>query len=138
MIRLRVLQHNVVTWDRLRFDLNNTYRQFDPVILLLSSHGLTDDARIKVLGCRVHQRNASSEPSDRVAIAVRCRLYCRVEDSFLSETLAVAVDTFDNSPGGRHVLSPALTTFSPSPRLPQAPPQTHSGAPGGSPECLSQ
>ena len=54
MPRLRVIQHNVLSWQNRKFDLCNTYRQFDPDIVLINSHGLTDETRLKIPGFRVY------------------------------------------------------------------------------------
>ena len=89
------MQHNVLTWDQRKYDLSNTYRQLDPDIILINSHGLTDDSRLKIPGYRVHQTNLSNERHDGVAIAVKSRLRHRVDDDFISETLAVEIDTSD-------------------------------------------
>ena len=95
MTRLRVVQHNVLTWDRRKYDLCNTYRQLAPDIILINGHGLTNERRIKIPGYRLYQQNFSGEAMDGVAIAVRASLHHRVEDDFLSETLAVNMETTD-------------------------------------------
>ena len=95
MTRLRVILHNVLTWDTRKYDLTNTYRQYDPDIILLTSHGLTDDKKLKIPGFRVYQRNTDNTRMDGVAIAIRHRLQHRLDDDFLSETLAVTTDTTD-------------------------------------------
>ena len=95
MTRLRIVQHNVLHWDRRKYDLSNTYRQLDPDIILINSHGLPNDARLTIPGYRVHLTNLSNEQHDGVAIAVKSRLRHRVDDDFISETLAVELDTSD-------------------------------------------
>ena len=95
MHRLRVIQHNVLPWDARKYDLSNTYRQFDPGIILINSHGLKDKTRLKIPGYRVYQQNLSNELNDGVAIAVKCKIRHKVEDDLLSETLAIETDTSD-------------------------------------------
>lgn len=95
MTRLRVVQHNVLAWDRRKYDLSNTYRQFDPDIILINSHGLKDDTRLKIPGYRLYQSNASNEQMDGVAIALKTKLQHKIEDDFLSETLATTIETED-------------------------------------------
>ena len=95
MPRLRVIQHNVLSWQNRKFDLCNTYRQFDPDIVLINSHGLTDETRLKIPGFRVYQVNSSGEGSDGVAIAVRSKLIHRIQDDFLTDILAVTIETPD-------------------------------------------
>ena len=103
MARVRVIQHNVLSWENRKYDLINTYRHYDADIFLLNSHGLSDDKRLKIPGFRVYQQNYSNDQNDGVAIAVKCRLRHRVEDDFLSETLAIEIDTPDG-----HLLIPTI------------------------------
>ncbi len=95
MRRIRVIQHNVLTWDTRKCDLINTYRQFDPDIVLINSHGLKDEKRLKIPGFRTYQQNFSNEQMDGVAIAIRKTIRHRIEDDFLSETLAVVIESSD-------------------------------------------
>ena len=95
MPRLRVIQHNVLHWPTRKFDLFNTYRQFDPDVILINSHGMSDDSRLKIPGFRVYQMNSSGEASDGVAIAVRSRLNHIIQEDFLSDTLAIDIETPD-------------------------------------------
>ena len=60
MAQLRVIQHNVLSWENRNYELINTYRCYDADILLLNSHGLSDDKRLKISGFRVYQQNYSS------------------------------------------------------------------------------
>ena len=95
MTRLKVVQHNVHTWDTRKYDLSNTFRHIDPDVILLNSHGLKQDTPLKIPGYRIHQQNISDELHDGVAIAVKCHIRHKVEDDFLSETLAIEIDTSD-------------------------------------------
>ena len=95
MPRLRVIQHNVLSWENRKYDLLNTYRHYDPDVILINSHGLSVEKRLKIPGYRVYQQNYSNEQNDGVAIAVKYHLNHRVEDDFLSETLAIETDTHD-------------------------------------------
>ena len=97
MPRLLVIQHNVLSWENRKFDLLNTYRQYDPDVILINSHGLSVDKRLKIPGYRVYQQNYSNEQNDGVAIAFKYHLNDRVEDDFLSETLAIETDTQDGT-----------------------------------------
>lgn len=95
MTRLRVIQHNVLSWDRRKYDLSNTYRQYDPDIILINSHGLRDHSLIKIPGFKTHQRNLTGELMDGVAIAIKTNLRYKIMDDFISETLAIETDTSD-------------------------------------------
>lgn len=95
MPRIRVIQHNVLHWDTRKFDLSNTYRQFDPDVVLINSHGLRDETRLKIPGFRIYQQNISNEINDGVAIAIKSHTRHKVHDDFLSETLAIEIETID-------------------------------------------
>ncbi|KAI3383771.1 hypothetical protein SNEBB_010833 [Seison nebaliae] len=55
------------------------------------SEGVGDS--LKVYGYTVHKSNRSGERNDGVAVATKYGLKCKVLDNFMSETLAVEVDT---------------------------------------------
>ena len=95
MYSLTVVQHNVLSWVSRKFDLSNTYRQLDADIILINSHGLRDDNRLKIPGYRTYQTNVANAVNDGVAIAVKSSIRHKVEDGFLSETLAIETDTND-------------------------------------------
>ena len=95
MPRLLVIQHNVFSWENRKFDLLNTYRQYDPDVILINSHGLSVDKRLTIPDYRRYQQNYNNEQNVGVAIAVKYHLNHRVEDDFLSETLAIKTDTQD-------------------------------------------
>ena len=96
MTRLRVVQHNVLAWNRRKHDLSNTYRQLDADIILLNSHGLTNDHRLKIPGYKVFQVNRFNSLNDGVAIALKTRLtFTNLQDDFLSDTVAFDIETLD-------------------------------------------
>ena len=61
MQRLRIIQHNVLSWGNRKYDLINTYRQYDPDIILLNSHGLRNDDKLKIPGYKVYLQNFSND-----------------------------------------------------------------------------
>lgn len=65
-------------------------------MILINRHGKKDD-RINIPAYKTYQQNVSDEPLDGIAIAVRRSLRHRTEDDYLSETLAVEVDTMFGS-----------------------------------------
>ena len=96
MTRLRIVQHNVLAWNGRKHDLSNTYRQLDADIILLNSHGLTNDHKLKISGYKVFQINRSNTLNDGVALAIKTRLtFNNLQDDFLSDTLAFDIETVD-------------------------------------------
>ncbi|XP_042880256.1 uncharacterized protein LOC122258401 [Penaeus japonicus] len=74
-------------------ELCNTYSHHNPDIILINSHGLPDNERIKIFPFNIYQRNKSGERADGVAIAIKRGTRHRILDDFDQEFLAVEVET---------------------------------------------
>ena len=89
-----VLQHNVLHWTKKRrYGLANAYLKVAPDILLLNAHGCTDAQRMKIFPYVIYQQNESGRKHDGVAIGVRRDIPHTITRDFLSETMAVTIDT---------------------------------------------
>ena len=93
MFTLTVVQHNVLHWQTRRHELNNMYRQYDPDVILLSSHGCTDIQNIKIYPYKVHQKNPTQAAADGVAIAVKPNIKHTVINNFTEGLIAVKIYT---------------------------------------------
>lgn len=94
MTRLQIIQHNVLRWTKERaHELTNTYREFDPDIILINSHGKPETERIKIYTYNTYTSNKSGEANDGVAIAVKNNIKHKVIDDFQAEVLAIELDT---------------------------------------------
>ena len=72
MAGLRIIQHNVFLWTKERArQLVNTYREFDPDVILINSHGKPETKPIKIYNYNTYTSNKSGEANDEVAIAVK-------------------------------------------------------------------
>lgn len=72
MTRLRILEYNVFDWTKERArELRNTYREFDPDIILINSHGKPETDPIKIYTYNTYTSNKSGKANDGVAIAVK-------------------------------------------------------------------
>ena len=72
MNSLKIIQHNVMHWGyERRNELSNLYRETDPDIILLNSHGLKNENKIKIFQYNIYQSNKSGELNDGVAIAIK-------------------------------------------------------------------
>ena len=79
---LNVIQHNVLSWNKHKFALYNTYRHLDPHIILLNSHGCKSDQEIKMFIYNTIKVNKTNTLHDGAAIAVRRDIkYKRMERS---------------------------------------------------------
>ena len=92
--RLVILQHNVLHWSReRRNELNNNYRDSDPDVILINSHGQKDCEKVKLFGYKVYQSNKSGEMNDGIAIAVKGNIKHKIIDDFEEEFMATEIDT---------------------------------------------
>lgn len=80
-------------WRDRRRGLLNTYKVIDPDIILLNSHGLPDNETLRIPQYRVHRKNTSNTHTDGTAIAVKHNIPHKILDTFISDTLAVEIDT---------------------------------------------
>lgn len=80
-------------WRDRRRGLLNTYTAIDPDIILINSHGLPDNETLHIPQYRVHRKNSSNTHTDGTAIAVKHNTPHRIIDTFISDTLAVEIDT---------------------------------------------
>lgn len=90
---LKIVQHNVRSWRAQKINLYNIYRDIDPDIILINSHGCTADNKIKLFNYTVYQSNKAGEQHDGVAIAIKRDIKHVIIDNFNEEFLAVKVKT---------------------------------------------
>lgn len=91
--QLTILQHNVRCWRTQKHNLCNIYQSIDPDIILINSHGLKDDNRIKIFNYNIHQQNKSGEANDGIAIAVRRNIKYKIIDNYTEEFMSVKIRT---------------------------------------------
>ena len=92
--KIKIIQHNVLRWTfNRRNELSNYYIKEDPEIILLNSTGVRDDAKIKLFGYNVHQRNESGENHSGIAIAIKRNIKYMIMDDWQGDILAVRVET---------------------------------------------
>ena len=68
---LNILQHNVLSWNKHRFGLINTYNTIDPHVILLNAHACKNDYKIKIFNYSIIQNNPTNEIHDGSVIAIR-------------------------------------------------------------------
>ena len=71
MDTLTILQHNVAHWKPNRYFLTNMYLHIDPDVILINSHGLKANERIKIYGYNTYIANSSNELHDGSAILIK-------------------------------------------------------------------
>lgn len=90
--KLTILQHNVLNWTSKKFELYNIYRTVDLDIILLNSHGNSNNIPIKLFNYQTYQINPTTEKSDGAAIVVKKNIPHQIIDNFDEACLAMTVD----------------------------------------------
>lgn len=93
MEQLKVVQHNVLNWRERRYGLTATYLQLDADVILLNSHGVPHDDPFKIHGFTIYKTNHANTHTDGTAIAIRSSIKHKLLDIFISDTLAIEIDT---------------------------------------------
>ena len=87
------VQHNVAHWKTNRLILSNTYRQLNPDIILINSHGLPDTEPIKLHGYNTYQNNSSGGLHDGSAILIKSNIQHKMDDNFITDCILVTIHT---------------------------------------------
>lgn len=93
METITILQHNVQYWPTRRFNLTNTYLKINPDIILINSHGITDNAPLKLQGYQSYSTNKFNEIHDGIAILIRNNIKYTIQDDFITNVLQVTIET---------------------------------------------
>lgn len=93
MDTLRILQQNVAYWKPYKHNLINTYRDMNPDIILVNSHGLNANESLNIYGYIINKLNKSNELHDGSAILVKANIKHILTDYFIIDTLQVTVET---------------------------------------------
>lgn len=68
---LTIIQHNTLNWASNKHNLTDTYKQINPDIILLNSHGLPNNEQINIKGYNSYIRNSSNQKHDGSAILIK-------------------------------------------------------------------
>ena len=88
-----ILQHKVRNWGTNKYTFTNTYRDINPDIILINSHGLKANNNIKIHSYTTYQINTSEEYSDGSAILVKHNLKHRIQEKYDTDMLQVTIET---------------------------------------------
>ena len=112
---LKIIQHNVLHWRTRNTGLSNIYRQYDPDIILINSHGLTNEQSLKIPGYRIHRKSTTNNQHDGTAIAIKHRLQHKLYDDFISDLLAIDVMTMTGKVTIATLYQPPSRPYIPTP-----------------------
>ena len=93
MEAITVLQHNIQHWNTHKQSILLNIHSTNPDIVLINSHGLRDTDTMKIPNYTTHKINSSQEMSDGSAIAIRNNIPYRLLDDFITDILAIQIDT---------------------------------------------
>ena len=90
---ITVLQHNVLHWQTNKHTLIPHYKEINPDILLINSHGLKSNEQLKIPGYICHKINSTESIHDGSAIAVKYGLFYKLKDDYITDFLSVELNT---------------------------------------------
>ena len=83
----------MLNWSGRSHTLITQYKDIDPHIILINSHGIPDHGSLKIHGYKTHKKNTTNRHMDGTAILIKSNLYHKIYDDFISDMLAVEVTT---------------------------------------------
>lgn len=93
MYSLKIVQHNILNWRTNKDSVMYNFSQINPDIILINSHGLKDSESLKIPGYKTYKVNSSGEINDGSAIAIKQHLHHKLFDDFLTDFIAVQIET---------------------------------------------
>ena len=94
MESLRIIQHNVLTWTKIRGnELYNIYKDYDPDIILLNSTGKSQSEPVKIYQYNTYQKNHKNEANAGIAIAIKKSIKHKILDEYQDDFLALEIET---------------------------------------------
>lgn len=91
--KLKIVQHNVLTWNNRKNELTNTYLQIAPDIITLQSHGTTQDQPIKIPGYTIIKSNNFNRHMDGTAMCIKNNIKYNIIGDFISNLIAIKIET---------------------------------------------
>ena len=88
---LTFIQNNVVHWLINFLSLLNTYRTKDPDIILINSHGNSNENKIEVSNYNIIQTNSTGEGNDGCAICINKTISCQQIESLSLDITAIRI-----------------------------------------------
>ena len=90
---LTILQHNILNWRGRSTGLSNIYRNLQANVILINSHGTPEHLPLKISGYNTHTKNHTGRINDGTAIAVKNTIPHKIHDTYISDLLAVEIET---------------------------------------------
>lgn len=88
-----VLQHNVLNWRGRSTGLSNIYRNLQADVILINSQGALEYLPLKISEYNTYIKNHTARIKDGTATAVRNTILHQIHDTYISDLLAVEIET---------------------------------------------
>ena len=88
-----ILQHNVRNWETNKYTLTNIYREINPDIILINSHGLKTNKNIKIHSYMTYQVNSSGEQNDGSAILIKHNIKHKIKEEYDTDMIQTTIET---------------------------------------------
>ena len=90
---LKIIQHNVRSWNTNKTALTNIYNTLDPHIILINETSITNNNTFKIFNYNTHYCNKNNTRNRGVGIAIKHNIQYRLHDDFETDILAVTLHT---------------------------------------------
>ena len=93
MNNLLIVQHNILNWNTNKDSVTYNFLQVNPDVILINSHGLKSNQTLNIPGYKIHKINSSETTYDGSAIAIKINTSHEIYDDFLTDVLAMQIET---------------------------------------------
>lgn len=90
---IKVVQHNVLSWNLHKYALSNIYSKLDPDVILINAHGIKAGQEIKIYNYNIYKKNKLDSAHSGSAIAVKRGLIYRIKEDYYSDLITVTIET---------------------------------------------
>lgn len=90
---INILQHNINNWNNNKTTLTSIYKELDPDLILINSHGLKSSENIKIYPYVTYKINTSEERQDGSAILIKPNLKYKIKDDYDTDIIQATIDT---------------------------------------------
>ena len=88
-----IVQHNVRNWNSYKLTLTNLYKEINPDVILINSHGLKSTENIKIYTYQTYLINSSDELHDGSAILIKQHLKHKIKENYDTDILLITIET---------------------------------------------
>lgn len=91
--KVKIVQHNVLSWKANKGSLRHIYAQISPDIILLNAHGCETKDEIKICGYTIYRKNFRQQANAGTAIAIRNKIIHRINEDHDDDLISIEIET---------------------------------------------